>query len=151
MSCNVAVENELVPELEDTHGTTRGTKLSVLHISVYFLPCLSIVGFCPLTHSYENPCSSHSFHSDRSARRDPEYLHNHKEAKIVNIYFFASSLVCSVTTMEGSRDLRRCFISSELKSFLIRMCIETPKPITNSPSSRDFKVIANVARTSRGE
>ena len=31
-SCNDGVEDELVPVLEDTPGTTRGTKLSVLHI-----------------------------------------------------------------------------------------------------------------------
>ena len=30
-SCDVDVVDELLPELVDTPGTTRGTKLSVLH------------------------------------------------------------------------------------------------------------------------
>ena len=32
-SCNDNVEDELVLVMEDTPGTTRGTKLSVLHIN----------------------------------------------------------------------------------------------------------------------
>ena len=31
-SCEVDVESELLPELDDNPGTTRGTKLSVLHL-----------------------------------------------------------------------------------------------------------------------
>ena len=34
-SCNVDVDDELQPELVDNPGTTRGTKLSVLHIIVF--------------------------------------------------------------------------------------------------------------------
>ena len=34
-SCNVDVENELLPKLADNPGTTRGTKLSVLHVIVF--------------------------------------------------------------------------------------------------------------------
>ena len=34
-SCDVDFENELLPELTDSPGTTRGTKLSVLHIIVF--------------------------------------------------------------------------------------------------------------------
>ena len=37
-SCGIDVEDELVPDLDDKPGTTRGTKLSVLHIIV--LSCL---------------------------------------------------------------------------------------------------------------
>ena len=37
-SCGIDVEDELVPELDDTPGTTRGTKLFVLH--TVFFPCL---------------------------------------------------------------------------------------------------------------
>ena len=49
-SCGIDVEDELVPELEDTPGTTRGTKLSVFHN--VFLPCLVHRGFWTLTHSF---------------------------------------------------------------------------------------------------
>ena len=34
-SCNVNVEDELLPEWADNPGTTSGTKLSVLHIIVF--------------------------------------------------------------------------------------------------------------------
>ena len=35
-SCNVDVEDELLPDLADNPGTITGTKLSVLHIIVFF-------------------------------------------------------------------------------------------------------------------
>ena len=34
-SCSADVDDELLPELADNHGTTRGTKLSVLHTIVF--------------------------------------------------------------------------------------------------------------------
>ena len=47
-SCNVDVENELLPELADNPGTTRDTKLSDLHIIVF--PSLANRGVLPLAH-----------------------------------------------------------------------------------------------------
>ena len=48
-SCNVDVDDELLPELVDNTGTTRGTKLSAWHTIVF--PSLVNLGFWPLTHS----------------------------------------------------------------------------------------------------
>ena len=83
-SCNVDVEDELPPELADSLGTTRGTKLSILQIIV-FLPSVNR-GFLPQTHSQENPWSSKSFPSDRTAGDSSSNLHCHEEIKIVNVY-----------------------------------------------------------------
>ena len=55
-----------------------------------FLALFFARGFCLLTHSEENPCSSHNSHS--SVKRDLDYLHNHEEAKIVNIYLLLPRL-----------------------------------------------------------
>ena len=49
MSPAGVVEDELLPELADNAGTTRGTKLSVLQIIVFLF--LVNRGFGPLTHS----------------------------------------------------------------------------------------------------
>ena len=48
-SCNADVDDELLPDLVDNPGTTRGTKMPVLHIIVF--PSLVNRGFWPLTHS----------------------------------------------------------------------------------------------------
>ena len=42
-SCGSDIEDELVPELDDNPGTTRGTNISVLHKN--FSPCLVRCGF----------------------------------------------------------------------------------------------------------
>ena len=57
--------DELEEELVDKPGTTIGTKFSVSHcIRISFLlRC----GFSPLIHSYQYPCSSQSFPSDKTA------------------------------------------------------------------------------------
>ena len=72
--------------------------------------------------------------------------------KIVNC---ASSFVCTpplaVTTVVGLLDLRRVSISSELKSFLLSMCIDALESTTNSVSSGDFEVGVGVAMASIGE
>ena len=49
-TCNVNVEDELLPEWADNPGTTSGTTLSVLHIIVF--SSLVNRGFWPLTHSW---------------------------------------------------------------------------------------------------
>ena len=45
----------------------------------------------------------------------------------------------------GVPGLRRVSISSELKSFLLSMCIDAPESTTNSRSSGDLEVGAGVA------
>ena len=57
-SCGSDVEDDLLPELTDNPGKTRGTKLSVLQMM--FFPFLLKRGSWPLTHSYEHPWSSQS-------------------------------------------------------------------------------------------
>ena len=61
----VDVEVDELEEAVDKPRTTTGTKFSVLHcIQVPFkIRC----GFGPLIHSYEFPCSSQSFPSDKTA------------------------------------------------------------------------------------
>ena len=48
-SCDDDVEDETLPKLTDTPGTTRGTKLSVLQMILF--PSLVNRDFSPLTHS----------------------------------------------------------------------------------------------------
>ena len=64
-SCGGDVGDELLPELTDNPGTTRGTKLSVLQI--IFFSFLVNRGSWPLTHSWEYPWSLQSLPSDRTA------------------------------------------------------------------------------------
>ena len=52
-SCGGDVEDEAVPEFDDSPGTTRGTKFSVLHS--FFFPCLVNRGCLPLDHSLAHP------------------------------------------------------------------------------------------------
>ena len=72
----------------------------------------------------------------------------------MNIYL-CFLVVCTspfaVTTTVGVLDLRRVSISSEFKSFLLSLCIETPESITNSLSSANFEVGASVALALIGE
>ena len=57
-------EGKLEEELVDKPGTTIGTKFSVLHcIRILFLGGV----FFTVDHSYEYPCSSQSFPSDKTA------------------------------------------------------------------------------------
>ena len=58
-------EGKLEEELVDKPGTTSETKFSMLHC--IRIPFLMRCGFWPLIHSYEHPCSSQSFPSDRTA------------------------------------------------------------------------------------
>ena len=61
----VVEEDKLEEQLVDKPGTRIGTKFSVLHC--IRIPFLMRCGFWPLIHSYEYPCSSQSFPSDRTA------------------------------------------------------------------------------------
>ena len=58
-------ESKLQEELVYKPGTTIGTKFSVLHC--IRIPFLMRCGFWPVIHSYEYPCSSQSFPSDKTA------------------------------------------------------------------------------------
>ena len=66
-SCGVDVDDDLLPELVDNPGTTRGAKLSVLHTIVF--SSLVNRGCWPLTHSLEYPWSSQSFPSVQNSKR----------------------------------------------------------------------------------
>ena len=57
-------EGKLEEELVDKPGTTIGTKFSALHC--IRIPFLMRCGFWPVIHSYEYPCSSQSFPSDKN-------------------------------------------------------------------------------------
>ena len=65
----------------------------------------------------------------------------------MNVYL--CFLVC--LRFPGFLDLRRVTTSSELKSFLLSMCIDAPESTTNARSSGDFGVGAGVALASIGE
>ena len=56
----------------------------------------------------------------------------------------------AVTTTVGFLDLHRVSSSSELKSFLLCMCIDAPESTTNSRSSGIFEVGAGIAVASTG-
>ena len=104
-SYKVDVEDELLPEVADNAGTTRGTNLFVLRV-VFFL--------------LSQPWSSQSFPSDRTARRVIEYLHRHEEIKIANIYLYF--LIClhyssTATPPLWGSWIRRVSISSKLNPF----------------------------------
>ena len=76
ISCDVDVDDELLPELVDNLGTTRGTKLVKR-------------GFWPMTHSQEYPWSSQSFpiHSKNPKYREREshpYV-NLREEKLLQL------------------------------------------------------------------
>ena len=64
-SCDSDVPDEPLSGLVDNPGTTRGTKLSVLQITLF--PSLVNRGFWPLTHSREYPWSSQRLPSNRAA------------------------------------------------------------------------------------
>ena len=61
----VGVEVDELEEVVDKPGTTIGTKFSVLHC--IRIPFLMSCVFWPLIHSYEYPCSSRNFPSDKTA------------------------------------------------------------------------------------
>ena len=63
-SCDVDVDDELLPELVDNPGTTRGTKLSVFHTIVF--SSLVNRGFWPLTHSQEYSFWWTRWHKEKS-------------------------------------------------------------------------------------
>ena len=132
-SCGGDVEDESLPELVDNPGTTRGTKLSFLHMIVF--PSLVNRDFWSLTHSQEYPWSSQSLPSDRTASVSSS------NCTVTNRFrswtkTCASSRVCTsplaVSTTVGGLDLLKVSSSSELKSFLHSLCIDAPESTMNS-------------------
>ena len=130
------VEDKLLLEYDDSLDTTRSTKLFI-----YTSNCLPIFGRSwsfAVFHSYEHPCSEQSLPSDRTA------CVSSSNCTVTNrsrswTYTCASSFVCTsplaVTTVVGVLDLRKVSIASELKSFLLSMCIEAPESTTNIRSA----------------
>ena len=95
-------------------------------------------GFWPLIQSYEYPCSSQSFPSDKTAGVFS------KTFIVKNIsnslkHTVASSCVCTsplaVMTIVGLQDFVKVSILAEFKSFLLIMCIDALESTTNSRSS----------------
>ena len=122
-SCNVDVEDELLPGVADNPGTTRGTKLSVSQNIVF--PSLFKSGFWPLTHSQEYPWSSQSFLKDRTAGVSSSNCTVTKRSRSWT-YTCASSFVCNsplaVTPTVGFLDLSKVSSSPELKPFFCSAC-----------------------------
>ena len=138
-SCRNDVEDEPELELEDNPGTTTGLRFSVLH---GFFPFLVRWGFWPLAHSEACQCSSQSLPNDKTASASSS------SCTVTNRLGLwtntcASSWVCTyplaVNTTAGFLDLFTVPISSELKSFLLSMCIDAPGSTTNSRSSGFFE------------
>ena len=91
-----------------------------------------------MIHSYEYPCSSQSFPSDKTAGISSRTF------KVKNIsnsltYTLASSCVCTsplaVVTVVGLHDFVKVSIPASFKSFLLILCIDAPESTTNSRSS----------------
>ena len=72
---------------------------------------------------------------------------------IVNVLPVLPQFVCTsplaVTTVVVFLDLRRVSSSSELKTFLLSMCIEASESTTNARSSGDCEVAAGVDLASK--
>ena len=129
-------EGNLEEELVDKPRTTIGTKFSVLHC--IRIPFLMRCGFRPLFRSYEYPCPSQSFPSDKTAG---VFSRTFIVKTISNslTYTLASSCVCTsplaVMTIIGLLDVVKVSISAEFKSFLLNMRIDVLESTTNSLSS----------------
>ena len=128
--------DELLPELTDNPGTTRGTKLYVLQMMLF--PFGVNRGSWLLTHLLEYPRSLQSLPSDGTAGVS-------SSSCTVTIWSkswtntCASSWFCTspfaIYTTVGVLDLFTVPNSSELDSFLLIMCIDAPESTTNSRSS----------------
>ena len=107
-SCGGDAEDELVPELDDNPGTPRGTTFSVLQRIV-------------------SPWSSAAFdrwptHRFRLLRRAFQVIELQACPRVVAI-----TNRLAVATVVVFLDLRRVSILSELKTFLLSMCIDAQR------------------------
>ena len=137
-SGGIDVEGELVPELDDNPGTTRGTKLSVdrwpTHRSICVLRRVS---------------------KRQNCRRVFEKLHSHEEAKIVK-----KNLCFCVCLHFSIGRFHRCGGPGSVQSvqffwgqilFFLSMCIGAPESTTNSRFSGDCAICAGATLISIGE
>ena len=119
-------------KVDELEGVVDKPKLSVLHC--IRIPFLMRCGFWQLIHSYEYPCSSQSFPSDRTAGVSSRTFIVKNISNSLT-YTVASSCVCTsplaVMTIEGRHDFVKVSISAEFKSFLLIMCIDAPESTTN--------------------
>ena len=111
-------------------------------------------GFWPLVHSWEYPWSSQSFPSERTAGvSSRSFTVTNKSNSLT--YTVASSFVCTsplaVTTVVGLSETLTVSNSTELKSFLLTMCILAPESTTNSLSSGFIVDAAGKIHSSAGE
>ena len=96
-------------------------------------------GSWPLIHSYEYPCSSESFPSDRTAGvSSRSFIVKNMSNSLTSTV--ASSFVCTSPLAVKTVVVRLLNVvtvsnSAEFKSFLLIMCIDAPGPTTNSLSS----------------
>ena len=127
-------EGKLEEELVDKTGTTIGTKFSVLHC--FRIPFLMRCGFWPLIHSYEYPCSSQSFPSDKTAgvssrtfmsRMYPILWRKLWPLHVSALPYWLFWLLWDFST---SFPFQR-----SSSPFLLIMCIDAPESRTNSLSS----------------
>ena len=96
------------------------------------------VVFWTVIHSYEYPCSSQSFPSNKTAGVSSRTIIVKSISNSLT-YTVASSCVCTsplaVMTIVRLHDFVKVAISALLRSFLLIMCIDAPESTTNSRSS----------------
>ena len=95
-------------------------------------------GFWPVIDSYEYPCSSQSFPSDKNAGVSSKTfivknISNSLAWTVVSSYVCTSRL--AVMTVVGLLNVVKVSNSAEFKSFLLIMCIDASESTTNSLSS----------------
>ena len=129
------VVNVEVNELEEV-ADKPGNMTSVLHC--IRIPLLMRCDFWPLIHSYEYPCSSQSFPSDKTAGVSSRnfIVKNTPNSLTLTVAFsFVCTSPLTVITIEGLHDFVKVSISESFKSFLLVICIDASESTTNSRSS----------------
>ena len=121
-NCGSDVEHEDAVEVDDSPVTTRGTKFSTWLTTTGTLESLNVL-FAKLA-------------KGQYGRSVLEQLHSDENMKIMHIhlrFFTRLDLQLAVTAL--GFQISRVSNCSELKSFLLNMCIEAPESITNYRSS----------------
>ena len=144
-------EGKLEEELVDKPGTTIGTMFSVLHC--IRIPFLMSCGFWPLINSYEYPCSSQSFQSDKTAGVSSRTFIVKKNPtlwrKLWPLHASALRHWLSWPSLDFSTSPKYP-IQRNSSPFLLIMCIDAPESTTNSLSS-GFRVNGAGRHFSEGE
>ena len=159
--CGDDVEDELVLELDDSPGTTKRTKFSVLQRM--FFPSWVNGNFPILWSDVALDCwhTHRFFRVLRKARPVIELqtchrviapLRRDQDRKIIPVRPRSFALrQWPLPPLWGSRDFRRVSSSPELQSFLLSMCIDAPESIANSRSSGFFEQGASITQASARE